>query len=96
MSLEETHEEGDIEATDENDDPGPPTPHAPRRNPVGRMSGDVKAIVGVEKRKYPHKSCSVCAANKKYKDTRCICRTFKIPQHKGDCFTRYHIRMKYY
>jgi hypothetical protein len=39
MSLEETHEEDDVEATDEDDDPSPPTPHAPRRDPVGRLSG---------------------------------------------------------
>jgi hypothetical protein len=39
MSLEETHEEDDVEAADEDDDPSPPTPHAPRRDPVGRLSG---------------------------------------------------------
>jgi hypothetical protein len=49
MSLEGTHEEDDIEAAD-----------APRRDPVWRLSGDMKehqiqAIVGVGKRKYPQK-----------------------------------------
>jgi hypothetical protein len=52
MTLEETHEENKVEAADEDDDPSPPTPHAPRRSPVGRLSGDVKehqlqAIFGV-------------------------------------------------
>jgi hypothetical protein len=68
--LEETPEEDDIEAADEDDDPSPPTPHAPRRDPVGRLSGDMKehqpqAIVGVGKKKYPQKPCIVCAAYKK-------------------------------
>jgi hypothetical protein len=42
MTLEETHEEDDVEAADEDNDPIPPTPHAPRRGPVGRLSGDMK------------------------------------------------------
>jgi hypothetical protein len=29
-------------ATDEDDDPRPPTPLAPRRDPVGTLSGDMK------------------------------------------------------
>jgi hypothetical protein len=41
ISLEETHEEGDIEAADEDADPNPPTPHAPRSS-VGRLSADMK------------------------------------------------------
>jgi hypothetical protein len=36
ISLEETHEEDDVEVADDDDDPSPPTPHAPRRDPVGR------------------------------------------------------------
>jgi biotin-(acetyl-CoA carboxylase) ligase len=52
MTLEETHEEDDIATADEEDGPSPLTPHAPRRDPVGRLSGDLKerqlqAIVGV-------------------------------------------------
>jgi hypothetical protein len=39
MTLQETHEEEDIEAADEDEDPSPPTPHAPRRDPVGRHEG---------------------------------------------------------
>jgi hypothetical protein len=35
MHLEETPEEDDVKAADEDEDPGPPTPHAPRRDPVG-------------------------------------------------------------
>jgi hypothetical protein len=59
MSLEETHEEDDLEAADK-DGPSSPTPHAPRRDPVWWLSGDMKdhqtqAIVGVGKRKYPQK-----------------------------------------
>jgi hypothetical protein len=62
--LEETHEEDDVEAADEDVDPGPPTPHVPRSDPVGRLSGDMKehqfqAIVGAGKNKYPQKPCRV-------------------------------------
>jgi hypothetical protein len=39
MTLEETPEEDDVEAADEDDDPTPPTPHAPRRDHVGRHEG---------------------------------------------------------
>jgi hypothetical protein len=51
MVSEETHEEDDVESADENDDPSPPTPHATRRDPVGRPSVDMEehqlqAIVG--------------------------------------------------
>jgi hypothetical protein len=72
MTLEETQEEDNIEAADEDDDPSPPTPHAPRRDPVGRLSGDMKehqtqAIVGVGKKTYAQKPCSVCAAHKEIK-----------------------------
>jgi hypothetical protein len=35
MALGETHEEDSVEAADEDDDPSPRTPHAPRRDPVG-------------------------------------------------------------
>jgi hypothetical protein len=41
MTLEETHEEDNIGASDEDDGPSPPIPHAPRRDPVGRLSGDL-------------------------------------------------------
>jgi hypothetical protein len=100
MSLEETHEEKDVEGADEGDDPSPPAPQAPRRDPVGRLSGDMEhqlqAIVGVAKRKYPQKPCRVRAANKKCQNARCtcICKPSKISLHKGDCFMRYHTRMK--
>jgi hypothetical protein len=54
MSLEGTLEEEEVETTDEGDDPSPPTPHAARRDPVVRLSGDMKdhqlqAIVGAGK-----------------------------------------------
>jgi hypothetical protein len=70
MTLEETHDEDGAEAADEDDYLSPPTPHAPRRDPAGRLSGDMKehqlqAIVGVGKKKYPQKPCKVCAAHKK-------------------------------
>jgi hypothetical protein len=99
MTLEEASGEDDVEAADEDDDPSPPTQHAPRRVPVGRLSGDMKehqlqAIVGVGKNKYPQKPYRLCAAHKKLKDTRCICGIHKVPLHKRDCFTRYHTRMK--
>jgi hypothetical protein len=98
MTLEESHGD-DIEATDD-DDPRPPTPHAPRRDSVGRLSGDrtqhqLKAIVGAGKKKYPKKPCRVCMAHKKCKNSRYICNTCKVHLHKGDCFMRYHTRMKY-
>jgi hypothetical protein len=58
MTSEETHEEDNIEAAEEDDGPSPPTSHAPRIFPVGRLSGDMKefqlqAIVGDGKKKYP-------------------------------------------
>jgi hypothetical protein len=90
MTLEGTHEADDIEAADEEDDPGPRTPHTPRRDPVR----DHQEIVGVGKRKYPQKPCRVCAANIKHKDTKYIRKTCKVIPHKEDCFTRYHTRMK--
>jgi hypothetical protein len=31
-----------VEAANEDYDPSPPTPHAPRRDPVKRPSGDMK------------------------------------------------------
>jgi hypothetical protein len=100
MTSEETQEEDNIEATDENDDSSPPTPHAPRRDPVWRLSRNMKehqleANVGDGKNKYPLKPCKVCAANIKHRATRYICNTCKVLLHKGGCFTRYHIRMKY-
>jgi hypothetical protein len=39
MTLEEIHEDHDIEATDEDDDPSTPTAHAPIRETVGGLSG---------------------------------------------------------
>jgi hypothetical protein len=53
-----------------------------------------QAIVGAGKNKYPQKPCRVWAAHRKRKDTRYICNKCKVPLHKGDCFTRYHTRMK--
>jgi hypothetical protein len=100
MTSEETHEEDDVEAADDDDDDcSPSTPHAPRRDPFGRLSRDMKehqfqAIVGVGKKKYPQKPCRVCAAHRKCKDMRYICSTFKVPLRKGDCFRRCHTRMK--
>jgi hypothetical protein len=51
MMIEETHEEDHVEAA-EDDDPSPQTSHAPRRDPVGTLSGDMteqklEVIVGV-------------------------------------------------
>jgi hypothetical protein len=63
MSLEETNGE-EIEATDEDDDSSPPTPHAPRRDPVGRLSGDMKAVVGVGRKKSTETLQSVCGSQK--------------------------------
>jgi hypothetical protein len=99
MTLEETHEEDDVGAADEDEDTSPPTPHAPRRDPVGRLSGDMKehqfqAVVGVRKKKYPQKPCRVCAAHKK-KGYQIYMQHIQSPLHEGDCFTRYHTRMKY-
>jgi hypothetical protein len=64
MTLEETPEEDDVEAAGEDDDPSPPTQYAPRRDPVGRLSAEMKEhqlqeIVGVGKKKYPQKPCRV-------------------------------------
>jgi hypothetical protein len=89
MTLEETHEEDNIGAADEDDGPSPPTPHAPRRGPVGRLSGYMKKhqlqeIVGVGGNKYPQKPCRVCAAHRKRKNTRYICNTCKVPLRKED------------
>jgi hypothetical protein len=70
-TLEETHEEDDVEAADDDhDDPSQPTPHAPRSDPVGRLSGDMKehqlqAVVGAGKNKCPQKPCIVYVAHKK-------------------------------
>jgi hypothetical protein len=41
MTLEEIHEENDVEDAGE-DDHSPPTPNAQRRVPVGRLLGDMK------------------------------------------------------
>jgi hypothetical protein len=95
MSLEQTHEEEDIEAADEDGDASPPTPHAPRRDPVGRLSGDLKehqlqAIVGGGKKKCPQKLCRVCDAHKESRR-----QIYLQNMHKGECFTSYHSRMKY-
>jgi hypothetical protein len=99
VTSEDPHEEDDVEAADE-DDLTPPTRHAPRRDLVGRLSGDMKehqlqAIVGGGKKKYPQKPCRVCAAHRKRKDIRYICNTCEALLHKGDCFTRCHNRMIY-
>jgi hypothetical protein len=72
MSLEGTLEEDEVETADEGDDPSPPTPHPARRDPVVRLSEDVKehqlqAIVGVGRNKYPHKHFRVYASHKKGK-----------------------------
>jgi hypothetical protein len=72
MTIEETYEEDDVEAAGEDDDPSPPPTHAPRRDPFGRLSGDMKerqlqAVVGVGKKKYPQKPSRACAADKKHK-----------------------------
>jgi hypothetical protein len=69
MTLEGTFEVDNVEATDEDDGPSPATPHAPRRDPVMRLSGDIKqhqlqAIVAVGKNKCPQKPCRLCAAHK--------------------------------
>jgi hypothetical protein len=48
LTLEETHEEDDIEATDE-DDPSVPTAHAPRKDSLGRLSVD-RQLLELEKR----------------------------------------------
>jgi hypothetical protein len=42
ITLEESHDEDDVEVADEDDDPGRPTPHPPRRDPVRRLAGDMK------------------------------------------------------
>jgi hypothetical protein len=89
MTLEETQEDHDVEAADEDDNSSPPTPHASRRDPVGRLSGDMKqhqlqAIFGIGRKKYPPKPCRVRAAQIKRKDTRYICNTCKVPLHKCD------------
>jgi hypothetical protein len=92
--LEETHEEDYVEADDDDDHhhPSPPTPHAPRRNPLGNCQETWRSTnlrkmleLGKEKSTEP---CRVCTAHKKLKDTRYICNTCKVPQHKGDFFTR--------
>jgi hypothetical protein len=79
MSLEQTHEENDVEAAGEDSDPSPPTPHGQRGDPVGRLSGDMKehqlqATVGAGKN-----HCRACAANKIRKDTRYVCKTCRFP-----------------
>jgi hypothetical protein len=65
MTFEETHEEDDVEAAD----PSPPTPHAPRRGPAGRLSADMKEhqlqlIVAVGKKKSTETLQSVCGLQK--------------------------------
>jgi hypothetical protein len=69
MTLEETHEEDDVDAAGEDDGPSP-TPHAPRRDPVGRLSGYMKerqlqAVVGVEKRNIHRNSADCVQLTKK-------------------------------
>jgi hypothetical protein len=72
MTLEETHEEDDIEASDAAVDPSPPTPPTPRRDPIGRLSGDKKerqlqTIVADGRKKCLQKSCRVCGSQKNIK-----------------------------
>jgi hypothetical protein len=78
MASEETHEGDDIESADEDVDPSSPTPHATRRDSVGRPSVDMEEhqlqeIVRVGENKYPQKLCTLCEAYKKRKDTGYIC-----------------------
>jgi hypothetical protein len=101
MTLEEKHEEDDVEVDDDDNndggdydddyDPSPQTPHTPRKDPVGRLSEDMKEhqlqiIDGVGTKKYPQKSCRMCAAHRRREDTTYICNTCEVPRAKGDCF----------
>jgi hypothetical protein len=77
--------------------PSSHTTSRPHGEPPGRLLGDMrkhvhKKILKSEegKRKYPVRSCHVCATHKKRSETRCIYKFCLVPLHKGECFQRFH------
>ena len=69
----------------------------PKQDPSGRLSSDFKIhkleeIVGSGegKKKYPARQCKVCAAHKKRRETRNICKFCVVLLHKGSGFEKYH------
>ena len=78
------------------------TPRGPKQDLPGRLSGDVRIYKlekifggGEGKRKYPARPCKVCAAHKKWSETRYTCKFCIVPLHKGSCFDKYHSVTRY-
>jgi len=75
---------------------------SPKQDLLGRHSGDFRIhkfekIVGdgEGKRKYPARQCKVCAAHKKWSETRNICKFCVVPLQNESCFEKYHSVMNY-
>ncbi|CAK9801059.1 PiggyBac transposable element-derived protein 4 [Anthophora plagiata] len=95
IALVETKEEEDIQNID-TEQAGPsnvvqPTRRAPRHDPPGCLSQDFKKhklvpIITNGKKKYPHRRCRVCSANKKSGYTRYVCEfsQFGFPERGGN------------
>jgi len=73
------------------------TPKGPKQDLPDRLSSDFRIYKlekifggGEGKRKYPARSCKVCAAHKKQNETRCLCKFCIVPLHRGSRFEKYH------
>ena len=77
------------------------TPRAPAGDPNTRLDGNMRThtlglISATSKKMYPSRKCRVCKKRGERKETRYICCSCRVPLHKGDCFTHYHTKSKYF
>jgi hypothetical protein len=77
------------------------TPKGPKKDLLGRLSGDFrihkleKIGGGLGKKKYTERQCKVCAAHKEQTETTNVCKFCVVPLHKGSCFGKYQSMTNY-